>query len=68
MKTIERRLEQLEQKKDVELLGGLEIIYVSSKEHVDHPERFRKVLERDEPSESGITIKQYRLERINEDD
>lgn len=66
MMTLNKRLEILEQKKEATQLPDPEIVFVNSKEQVDHPERFRKVLESDEPSESGVVIKHYRLERIDE--
>lgn len=63
MKSIERRLKELEHKKEITELDGIDIVIVSSKEQVDHPERFKKILDSEETSESGFTNRMFHYER-----
>lgn len=63
---LDKRLSHLEKISPINRIDCFEIILVNSKEQVDHPERFRKVLDSESTGESGLKSKTYTLERINE--
>lgn len=63
MRKQKNRLEKLETMNPPSKITGFNIIIVGSKEEVDHPERFNKVLEKEETSETGFTTKVYHYER-----
>lgn len=65
MKQIEKRLKNLEYKEDVKKRAlNISRIIIDCKEQVDHPERFRRVLESEDVGESGAVRRIYNLERI----
>ena len=70
MKTVSmnlnNRIERLEKENVPGELKAIDRIIVSCREHIDHPERFRKVLLKENVNESGFTTRIYELERINE--
>ena len=68
MKQIERRLNQLESKKEAEdnRIKAINFIVFDSKEQKTHPERFRKVMESEEVTDSGVVRRIYNQVRINE--
>ena len=64
---LDKRIEKLEHKTNVSgELKAFDIILVSCKEHIEHPERFKKVLLSENVNESGFTKRIFELERINE--
>ena len=63
---LDKRISQLEQRSDPNRITAFEIVIVESKEQVNHPERFRKVLQSESTGESGFTNRTYHLERIDE--
>lgn len=61
---LNKRLHQLEEKNNIAELPPIETTYVSSPEQVNHPERFRRVLESESISESGALCRVHNLERL----
>lgn len=65
MKQIEKRLKNLEYKEDVKKRAlNISRIIIDTREQVDHPERFRRVLESEDAHKSGAVRRIYNLERI----
>jgi len=61
---LDRRLEKLEAEAGgTENLPTIERTIVSNKEQADHPERFKRVLDKVEETESGATVKLFHYER-----
>lgn len=64
---LNRRIQKLEQKPNVSgELRAFDIIIVSCREHIDHPERFKKVLLSEDVNALGFTKRIFELEPINE--
>ena len=63
---LNNRIERLEKENVPGELKAIDRIIVSCREHIDHPERFKKVLLKENVNESGFTTRIYELERINE--
>jgi|AntRauTorcE11897_2_1112592.scaffolds.fasta_scaffold00064_44 hypothetical protein len=63
MKDLNKRIERLERENPSDELTGFDIIIVDTKEQVDHPERFNKILDSEDVSETGFTTKRYHYER-----
>lgn len=63
MKSLERRVRKIEESTDPEnRLAGFEILIEDSQEQVNHPERFKKVLDKEE-NENGFIIRWMHWER-----
>lgn len=63
MKANKKRIERLENKIDATERIPLEVCYVN-KEQIDHPERFKAVLDREDVGESGMVIRYFKYERL----
>ena len=59
------RIRKLEKENVPGELKAIDRIIISCKEHIDHPERFKKVLLSENVNESGFTTRIYELERIS---
>ncbi|REL33745.1 hypothetical protein DYD21_10085 [Rhodohalobacter sp. SW132] len=62
MKTLESRLLKLEQKHDSVRIKKLDIVIVSCKDHVQNQDKYNRVLQSEETSESGFTRRIFHLE------
>lgn len=63
MKSLQNRIERLEKTNSPDRLTGFDIVIVNTEEQVKHPERFRKVLDSEETSETGFTRRMFHYER-----